>query len=140
MSLKNAVRRFFPPRMESPDLPAEKMPTTADPRPARDTGAESPEARHAIRQYLEAQRANVDRALRLKDRVERLEDEGTPSESARNKAERARQEVLSGLATLRSEFVDSQKDETAAGQAFDREVERVCPDFNPPDTTSARPF
>ena len=64
----------------------------------------------------------------MREKAERLERGGTPSESARNRAERARREVEVGLAALRASFAAS-----AGGRegwrAFDREVERRYPTF-----------
>ncbi|MDQ4002535.1 MAG: hypothetical protein M3259_01695 [Actinomycetota bacterium] len=87
-------------------------------------------AEQTVREYLDAHASNLERAARLKEKAERLEKAGTPSESARNRAERARGEVVAGLAALRSSFVE------AAGRwegayAFDRVVELLCPAFAP---------
>ena len=87
-------------------------------------------AEQTVREYLDAHASNLERAARLKEKAERLEKAGTPSESARNRAERARSEVVAGLAALRSSFVE------AAGRwegayAFDRVVELLCPAFAP---------
>jgi hypothetical protein len=43
--------------------------------------------------------------VRLGEKAEWLEKAGTPSESARNRAERVREEVVAGLAALRASFV-----------------------------------
>src|SRR5918998_322310 len=55
-------------------------------------------AASAIREYAEAHAALFERAERLREKAERLENEGTPSESARNRAERAMREVEAGPA------------------------------------------
>ncbi|HEX2098586.1 MAG TPA: hypothetical protein VHF46_05980 [Rubrobacteraceae bacterium] len=82
----------------------------------------------ALREYLNAHAASLERAARLEEKAERLEKAGTPSESVRNRAERARAEVVTGLAVLRASFVA-----TAGGRegacAFDRVVEQWCPGF-----------
>jgi hypothetical protein len=82
----------------------------------------------AIRDYAEAHATLFERAERLKAKAERLEGSGMPSESARNRAERARREVESGLAALRTSFVGS-SGESNGGRAFDLEVGRRYPSF-----------
>ena len=67
--------------------------------------------------------------MRLEEKARRLEEAGTPSESARNQAERARGEVVSGLVTLRASFVRTSGH--AEALAFDRAVELLCPAFAP---------
>ena len=58
----------------------------------------------------------------MEERSERLKREGTPSESADNRAERAKEEVKDSLSRLRSSFT---KDKGPEGRtAFDRELER----------------
>ncbi len=79
----------------------------------------------AIREYAEAHAALFERAERLSEKAERLERAGTPSESARNRAGRARREVEAGLAALRASFVGSEGAE--GGRVFDREVARMYP-------------
>ena len=68
----------------------------------------------------------------MREKAERLEKSGTPSESARNRAERARREVEAGLAALRASFVASVGGHEGL-RAFDREVERRYPTFRPSD-------
>ena len=63
-----------------------------------------------------------ERAERLIVKARRLEEAGTPSESANNRARRARQEVEAGLAALRDAFVASEGRD--GGEAFDLEVSR----------------
>jgi hypothetical protein len=82
-----------------------------------------------VREYLDAYAANLDRAVRLEEKARRLEKAGTPSESARNRAERARGEVVPGLAALRASFVEATGYEGA--RAFDRALELLCPVFAP---------
>ncbi len=67
----------------------------------------------------------VERAERLAARARRLQEQGTPSESANNRAARAREEVEAGLAALRDTFVASEGQ--VGGDAFDREVGRLFP-------------
>jgi hypothetical protein len=87
-------------------------------------------AARLVREYLRAQATNLERAERLGERAERLEKAGIPSESARNRAERARDEVMVGLAALRDRFVESAGGGDGA-RAFDRVVEVLCPTFKP---------
>jgi hypothetical protein len=94
------------------------------------TGEESAlesRAVRSVRQYLDANAANLERAVRLGEKAERLEEAGIPSESARNRAERARGEVVPGLVALRSSFCEATGQE--ATRAFDRAVELLCPVF-----------
>ncbi|QIN80070.1 hypothetical protein GBA65_17815 [Rubrobacter marinus] len=83
-----------------------------------------------IREYLRSQATNLERAERLGERAERLEKAGIPSESARNRAERARTEVMAGLAALRGRFVEAAGGREGA-RAFDRVVDLLCPTFKP---------
>lgn len=83
-----------------------------------------------VREYLRSQATNLERAERLGERAERLEKAGIPSESARNRAERARDEVAVGLAALRGRFVEAAGGGDGA-RAFDRVVELLCPTFKP---------
>ncbi len=83
-----------------------------------------------VREYLRAQAANLERAERLGERAERLEKAGIPSESARNRAERAKEEVMVGLAALRGRFVEAAGGREG-GRAFDRVVDLLCPTFKP---------
>jgi hypothetical protein len=89
-------------------------------------------AASAIREYAEAHAALFERARRLGEKAERLARSGTPSESATNRAKRARREVAAGLAALRASFVES-SEESEGGRAFDLEVERQYPAFALPD-------
>jgi cobalamin biosynthesis Mg chelatase CobN len=87
-------------------------------------------AARLVREYLRSQATNLERAERLGERAERLEKAGIPSESARNRAERARDEVMVGLAALRGRFVEAAGGGDGA-RAFDRVVELLCPTFKP---------
>ncbi len=80
-----------------------------------------------LREYLDAHAESFERAVRLGEKAERLEEAGTPSESARNRAERAREEVVVGLAALRASFVDAA--EKKGERIFDRVLEQQCPAF-----------
>ena len=83
-----------------------------------------------VREYLRSQATNLERAERLGERADRLEEAGIPSESARNRAERARGEVMAGLAALRGRFVEAVGG-TDGARAFDRVVDLLCPTFKP---------
>ena len=82
------------------------------------------------REYLDAHAANLERAVRLGEKAERLEEAGTPSESVRNRAERARGEVVAGLETLRASFIEA-AGEREGTHAFDQALETQCPAFAP---------
>ena len=83
----------------------------------------------AIRRHAGEHAALFERAERLAVKAGRLEEAGTPSESASNRATRAREEVEAGLAALRDVFVASEGEEGA--WAFDREVGRRFPKLGP---------
>ena len=87
-------------------------------------------AARVVREYLDAHAEIVERAARLQEKAGRLEREGTPSDSARNRAERARVEVATGLLALRSRFVEAVGREGA--RAFDRVVAMLAPAYGPP--------
>jgi uncharacterized coiled-coil DUF342 family protein len=80
-------------------------------------------AASAIRGYARDHAALFERAERLREKADRLERAGIPSESAANRAERARREVETGLLALRASFAG----ERAGERAFDHEVERLYP-------------
>ena len=61
--------------------------------PAPQDAALRSRAASAIGEYAHAHATLFERAERLRERVERMERAGTPSESARNRAERAMREV-----------------------------------------------
>ena len=88
--------------------------------PALDGRAASVVGRHA-----EERAALFERAERLSEKSLRLKEAGTPSESADNRAERARGEIGAGLATARASFVASEG--AGGGEAFDREVLKRYP-------------
>ena len=93
-------------------------------------------AERILREHLGTQAESFERALRLGEKAERLEEDGTPSESARNRAERARAEVVTGLAALRASFVEAT--EKKAGRVFDRVLKQRCPAFAPRRITDGR--
>jgi hypothetical protein len=83
-------------------------------------------AEQEVTSYLEAQGGALERAERLREKAERLEADGTPSESAQNRALRALEEVEVGLKAFRAKFVRSAPDgsPSQAARAFDRALER----------------
>ena len=83
-------------------------------------------AASAIREYAGEHAALFERAERLQEKADRLERAGIPSESAANRAERARMEVEAGLLALRASFASSAEG-SAGERAFDHEVERLYP-------------
>jgi hypothetical protein len=89
-----------------------------------------PRAAKALSEYLDAHAAILERATRLEKKAERLEKAGTPSESARNRAGRARGEILAGLATLRASFTETAGEHRGA-RAFDRALEPLYPALAP---------
>ena len=93
-------------------------------------------AERLVRAYLDAQAENVERAARLAEKAGRLERAGTPSDSARNRAERARGEVAAGLAALRARFVEAAGGKGAG--TFDRVVEALAPVYGPPGLSDGR--
>jgi hypothetical protein len=85
-----------------------------------------PLASSAIREYAREHAALFERAGRLREKADRLERAGIPSESAANRAERARREVEAGLLALRTSFASSVGG-GAGERAFDQEAERLYP-------------
>lgn len=119
--------------------PADEAPSggaPAAPPPAASAGA-SPEvgaearerAAKALEEHLQRDATNLDRAARMRDQAERLDREGTPSDSARNRAARAREEVADGIARLRRAMISSGDEETA--RALDLEVLKIDPPIQP---------
>jgi hypothetical protein len=123
---KVLLRAFRPTRLERvlERLPFGKQ---HDAEPNREGSALESRAARSVRQYLDAHATNLERAVRLEEKAERLEEAGTPSESARNRAERAQGEVLPGLTALRASFFEASGHEGA--RAFDRAVKLLCPVF-----------
>lgn len=76
-------------------------------------------------EHTKAHAALFERASRLREKAERLERAGTPSESARNRAARAEWEAAESLAERRTSFAASTGDEGA--RAFDLEVRESYP-------------
>ena len=89
------------------------------------------QAELAVCEYLGLHAGMVERAARLGKKAERLERDGIPSESARNRAERAREEVIAGLTVLRASFAEAAGGREGANAVFDRVVEFLCPAFAP---------
>ena len=87
------------------------------------------QAASAIREYATEHAALFEREERLRAKAERLAMAGTPSESANNRAERARMEVEAGLLALRDAFAPSAGERR---RAFDREVGRLYPTLGSP--------
>ena len=87
------------------------------------------QAAFAIREHARDHAALFERAERLRAKAERLERAGTPSESANNRAERARMEVEAGLLALREAFAPSAGERK---RAFDHEVGRLYPTLGIP--------
>lgn len=79
-----------------------------------------------IQEHAEEHAALFERAERLRKRAERLEEEGTPSDSAHNRAARAEAEIVPGLRDLRAAFAASTGSEEGR-IAFDREIELRYP-------------
>ena len=77
-----------------------------------------------IRGYASDHAALFERAQRLSEKADRLERAGTPSESAANRAERARMEIQAGLFALRDAFALSVEERE---RAFDHEIGRLYP-------------
>ena len=88
-------------------------------------------AASAIREYARDHSALFERAERLREKADRLERAGIPSESAANRAERARVEVETGLLALRARFASSAGG-GAGERAFDHEAERLYPTLGVP--------
>ena len=92
-------------------------------KPAQDEELVS-QAASAVREYAREHAALFEREERLRAKAERLAQAGTPSESANNRAERARTEIEAGLLALRERFAPS------AGKrrrVFDHEAGRLYP-------------
>lgn len=109
-----------------------------DKGPVSDPNLE-PRAARAISEYLDAHAAILERAARLEEKAERLEKAGTPSESARNRAGRARGEVLAGLAALRASFAEAAGEQREAG-TFDRALEALYPALAPRHRPDRQPL
>jgi hypothetical protein len=87
------------------------------------------QAASAIREYARDHAALFEREERLRAKAARLDGAGTPSESANNRAERARMEVQTGLLALRERFAPSVGERR---RAFDHEVRRLYPALEMP--------
>ena len=82
------------------------------------------QAASAIKEYAREHAALFEREERLRTKAERLAQEGTPSESANNRAERARTEIEAGLLALRERFAPSAGERR---RVFDHEAGRLYP-------------
>jgi hypothetical protein len=82
------------------------------------------QAASAIEEYARNHAALFEREERLRAKAERLARAGTPSESADNRAERARTEVEAGLLALRERFAPSAGERR---RVFDHEAGRLYP-------------
>ncbi|MGI8650732.1 MAG: hypothetical protein ACR2KW_10200 [Rubrobacter sp.] len=128
-SIKETVSGFFgarrdrKPEDDRSEAPARQPDATAS-KPLDE--ALLSKAAQEILTYTRRNQPLFDRAERYGRRAERLSGEGTSSDTARNKAERSRQEILTGFSALRAAFID--ENGTGAGAAFDRESEGVIPE------------
>lgn len=118
-----ALKRLLGLSGESPaeDNPAPESPAVPEPSPELRSRAAA-----RIQEYIDENAMLFDRATRYEARTERLRDEGTPSESARNRAERARQEIRESFADIRKSLIASDGEE--GGRAFDMEISAVYSD------------
>ena len=82
------------------------------------------QAASAIKEYAREHAALFEREERLRAKAERLAQAGTPSESADNRAERARTEIEAGLLALRERFAPSAGERR---RVFDHEAGRLYP-------------
>jgi hypothetical protein len=103
------------------------------PHPEPDVAMASPvalQAASAIEEYARNHAALFEREERLRAKAERLARAGTPSESANNRAERARTEVEAGLLALRERFAPSAGERR---RVFDHEAGRLYPGLAVPN-------
>jgi hypothetical protein len=82
------------------------------------------QAASTISEYARDHAALFEREERMRAKAERLESAGIPSESANNRAERARMEIEAGLLALRERFAPSAGERR---RAFDHEAGRLYP-------------
>jgi hypothetical protein len=87
------------------------------------------QAASAIMEYARDHAALFEREERLRAKAERLAKAGTPSESANNRAERARTEIEAGLLALRERFAASAGERR---RVFDHEAGRLYPRLSVP--------
>lgn len=82
----------------------------------------------SIREYVEGNEPLLNRASRFEERAERLQEgDGSTSESALRRAERARAEIREGLDALREAFAASDGEEGRL--AFDAALSASYPQF-----------
>ena len=116
-------------RSPSDGAPAASPPVASN-GVSREIGEEAHRrAAKALEECLRKNATNLDRAVRMRDQAERLYREGTPSDSAHNRAERAREEVADGIARLRRAMISSGDEESA--RALDLEVVKLDPPIQP---------
>lgn len=122
------------PAEERPDAPTDR----GEPEPVAEAGERARSAREravsALREHLAENATTVERAARMRDQADRLEREGTPSDSARNRAERAREEVARGVARLRRSLFAAGDEESA--RALDAETTKLDPPIQPSEIRS----
>jgi hypothetical protein len=82
------------------------------------------QAASAIMEYARDHASLFEREERLRAKAERLAQAGTPSESANNRAERARTEIEAGLLAVRERFAPSAGERR---RTFDHEAGRLYP-------------
>ena len=87
------------------------------------------QAASAIMEYARDHAALFEREERLRAKAERLAKAGTPSESANNRAERARTEIEAGLLAVRERFAASAGERR---RVFDHEAGRLYPRLSVP--------
>jgi hypothetical protein len=88
------------------------------------------QAATAIKEYARDHVALFEREERLRAKAERLAKAGTPSESANNRAERARTEIEAGLLALRERFAPAVGERR---RVFDLEAGRLYPRLSVPN-------
>ncbi len=112
---------------KTPDAGASQTPLKQGPAKKLDEGLLS-RASQEILAYTRENQPLLDRAERYGSRSRRLLEDGTESETAANKAERAWDELMAGLAALRVSFMDRNgEDRERAGAAFDHESRNIFP-------------
>lgn len=124
-----------------PGAAAERVPArqSAPPNPGpRSFASLTSLAAELITGYADDNAELFERAGRLGAKAERLEGEGTPSDTARNRADRAKAEIEAGFARLRASFASADGPGEGSDprgerlRAFDREVSRLYPGFGTP--------
>jgi hypothetical protein len=124
--IKRGLGRLFGGGADEPEATAhERVPSEVSSE-LRASAAES------IRGYAEDNETLFNRASRFEEKAERLQNsDGTTSESALRRAERAREEIREELSALRESFTASNGGEGKL--AFDAELEAMYPQFAAPE-------